>query len=99
MAGLIHRWLHRQHHRPPVAAFTDTEHRWIMDAAMERARESIAMATTHDHLIVARAKADRITADAAMFIAAGTQRRYLQMSAQANREAAILIRLQEARAA
>ena len=98
MAGLIHRWLHR-HHRQPVAAFTDREHRYIMDAAMERARESIAMATTHDHMIVARAKADRITADAAMFIAAGTQQRYLQMSTQANREAAILIRLQEARAA
>lgn len=97
MAGLIHKWLARHH--KPAPTFTDTEHRWIMDAAMERARESIAMATTHDHIIVARAKADRIHADAAMFIAAGSQRRYLQMSTQANREAAILIRLQEARAA
>ena len=97
MAGLIHKWLTRHHKPAPV--FTDQEHRWIMDAAMERARESIAMATTHDHLIVARAKEDRIAADAAMFIAAGTQQRYLQMSTQANREAAVLIRLQEARAA
>ena len=71
MAGLIHKWLARHH--KPAPTFTDAEHRWIMDAAMERARESIAMATTHDHIIVARAKADRIHADAAMFIAAGTQ--------------------------
>lgn len=92
MAGLIHRLLARK----PRPSFTDQEHQLIAAAAMARARESNVLAHTRDHTIAARAKVDRIQADADMLLAAGSTNRYIDMSLQANRDA-VFIRLHDAR--
>ena len=76
--------------QPP---FTDTELNLIITAAMARARESLTIARGCGEAMVIRAKVDRIQADSHMWAAAQSQDRFLHMSAYANREAALFIRV------
>lgn len=80
--------------QPP---FTDTELNLIITAAMARARESLTIARGCGETMVIRAKVDRIQADSHMWAAAQSQDRFLHMSAYANREAAVFMRLHDAR--
>lgn len=99
MRAVLKRWLKSR--RRTTTLYTDTELGCVVDAGIARARESIAKAN-HRHgggtnLHVANATVDRINADRALWMAAGTQARYVELHRLANHEAAAFIRHYEER--
>lgn len=90
-------WWRRRHQR---ASFTDLELEMIAEVSIARAKERIASRhaiNNRNHAAsVINAKIGRINADRDMWLAAGTQSRYLEMSREANRQAHALLRWYEA---
>ena len=100
MRAVLKRWLKSR--RRTTTLYTDTELGCVVDAGIARARENIAKANATrkvggTNLHVANATVDRINADRALWMAAGTQARYVELHRLANHEAAAFIRHYEAR--